>query len=174
MKGIHRMTDIEQPLARPAEAGADYQKTVFVKASSEALFDALTTVSGLTAWWTRVTGSGDAGGELRFFMNAPEPLVIQVEEATRPTSVRWTVTDCTFVTEWVGTRPAFTITAIDDDTCELQFRHHGLTPELDCIEVCTQGWNHFIASLRDYAEVGRGMPHGSSEDKVRRARESRK
>ena len=66
-------------------APADYQATIQVKASPAALFDALTTASGLAAWWNPATGSGEAGGELRFIMNAPEPLVIHVDEATKPT-----------------------------------------------------------------------------------------
>ena len=151
-------------------AGADYQKTVRVKSSPEALFDALTTVSGLAAWWNPCTGRGDAGGELRFFMNSAEPLVIHVDEATRPTSVRWTVTDCPFLPDWVGTRPAFTITAVNGDETELQFRHHGLTAELDCIEICTRSWDHYIAtSLREYVEAGGGSPFGSDADNARRA-----
>jgi uncharacterized protein YndB with AHSA1/START domain len=158
------MTDTEQSSAAPAGASADYQKAIRVMASPGTLFNALTTLSGLAAWWVpRVTGSGEAGGQLRFFMNSPEPLVIHVDQATRPTSVRWTVTDCDFLPEWVGTRPAFTITRVDGDTSELQFRHHGLTPELGCIEMCTRGWDHFLVSLRDYVEFGHGMPMGSSD-----------
>jgi hypothetical protein len=45
------MMDTEQPSAMPAEATADYQKTIRVKAHPETLFDALTTVTGLAAWW---------------------------------------------------------------------------------------------------------------------------
>jgi uncharacterized protein YndB with AHSA1/START domain len=159
----------EHPSAAPAGASADYRKTIRVKASPGELFDALTSVSALAAWWVPATGSGDAGGELRFFMNSPEPLVIHVDEATRPTSVRWTVTECNFVPDWAGTRPVFTITAVDGDASELHFRHHGLTPELDCIEMCTRSWNHYLASLRDYVEVGRGSPLGSTVDKAWRA-----
>jgi uncharacterized protein YndB with AHSA1/START domain len=162
------MTDTEQPSATQAKASADYQKTIRVKAHPEALFDALTSVSGLAAWWTRVTGSGDAGGELKFFFDSPEPCVMHVDQATRPTSVQWTVAACNFLPDWVGTRPTFTITPVDGDASELQFRHHGLTPELDCIEMCTRGWNHFLESLREYVGVGRGMPHGSDADKARR------
>jgi hypothetical protein len=158
------MTDTEQPSVTPAGASADYQKTIRVKATPGALFDALTSVSGLAAWWNPVTGSGDAGGELKFFMNAPEPLVIHVEQATRPTSVQWSVSNCPFLPDWVGTRPTFTITPVDGDASELHFRHHGLTQDLDCIEMCTRSWNHYLASLRDYLEVGRGSPFGSSED----------
>ena len=72
--------------------------------------------------------------------------------------MRWTVTECGFLPDWVGTRPVFTITPVGGDAAELRFRHHGLTQALDCIELCTSGWNHYLASLRDYAEVGRGHP----------------
>lgn len=165
------MTNAEPTAATRAAGSTDYQKTIRVKADAGALFDALTSVSGLTAWWTRAAGSGDAGGELKFFMNSPDPLVIHVDEATRPTSVQWTVTDCPFLPEWVGTRPTFAITP-RDGASELQFRHHGLTPALDCIEMCTDSWNHFVASLRAYVEVGRGMPAGSGKDRAWRERKA--
>jgi hypothetical protein len=64
--------------------------------------------------------------------------------------------------------PTLTITAVDGDASELQFCHHGLTPELDCIEQCTPGWDQYLASLREYVEAGRGSPRGSSADITRR------
>ena len=141
-----------------AEANADYQLSIRVKAAPGQLFDALTSVDGLAGWWVPVTGSGEAGGELRFIMNSPEPLVIRVDEATRPSKVQWTVIECSFLSDWVGTHPVFTITPVKGDASELHFCHRGLTPELDCIEMCANGWNHYLASLRDYVEVGRGTP----------------
>ncbi len=150
----------------------DYQKTLRIHATPDALFDALTTVDGLSAWWTRATGSGDTGGQLKFHMSQPEPCMMRVVAAARPISVQWTVTACDFEPDWVGTRPTFTITAIDDATTELHFRHRGLTEELDCIEMCTRGWDHYLASLRDYVETGTGSPLGSPGDKARRARQA--
>jgi uncharacterized protein YndB with AHSA1/START domain len=151
----------------------DYQTTIRVKASPDAIFDALTTVTGLGAWWNPATGSGEAGGELRFIMNAPEPLVIGVDEATRPTSVRWTVTDCPFLPDWIGTRPTFTITPVGPEASELHFRHHGLSAELECIDMCTRSWNHYMTSLRDYLEGGCGNPFGSLGDNARREAQAR-
>ena len=148
------MTSTERP-----SATTDYQATIRVKASADALFDALTTVTGLAAWWNPATGSGEAGGELRFIMNAPEPLVIHVDEATRPKSVRWTVTDCPFLSDWEGTRPTFTINPVDGGTSELHFRHHGLNEDMECIDMCTRSWNHYMTSLRDYLEAGNGSPY---------------
>jgi uncharacterized protein YndB with AHSA1/START domain len=163
------MTTQQQLSATPA----DYQTTIRVKASPDALFDALTSVTGLAAWWNPATGSGATGGELRFIMNAPEPLVIHVDEATRPTSVRWSVTDCPFLPDWVGTRPTFTISRVDGQTAELHFHHQGLCQELECIDMCTRSWDHYMASLRGYLEVGRGSPYGSPADRARREAEGR-
>jgi uncharacterized protein YndB with AHSA1/START domain len=149
-------------------ATTDYQTTIRVNAPPDAVFDAVTTVTGLGAWWNPATGSGETGSELRFIMNAPEPLVIHVDEATRPTLVRWTVTDCPFLPDWIGTRPTFTITRIDGGTSELHFHHHGLSEELECIEMCTRSWDHYMTSLRDYVESGSGSPRGSAADRARR------
>jgi uncharacterized protein YndB with AHSA1/START domain len=140
-----------------------------VNASPDAVFDALTTVTGLAGWWNPATGSGATGGELRFIMNAPEPLVIHVDEASRPTSVRWTVTECAFLPDWIGTRPTFTVAPVGADSAELHFRHHGLHEELECIDTCTRSWNHYMSSLRDLLEVGSGSPFGSPADAARRA-----
>jgi uncharacterized protein YndB with AHSA1/START domain len=170
MKGAI-VTDTEQSSATPAEASAGYRKTIRVRATPGALFDAITTTAGLAAWWVpRVTGSGSEGGDLEIFMGPPEPLVIHVDEATRPASVQWTVTECSFEPDWVGTRPTFTITAVGNGECELSFRHHGLTSELPCFGICRPSWDHFIAkSLRELVESGHGHPAGSPADLAWRA-----
>ena len=147
----------------------DYQRAMDVAAPPGAAFGALTTTEGLAAWWAPVTGSGLAGGELRFTMNAPGPLVVRVEEAGRPGLVRWVVTACDFLPDWVGTRPVFTVTPGAGGGCRVAFRHHGLTADLECIEMCTQGWNHYLGSLRAYLETGTGHPLGSPADQARRA-----
>lgn len=140
----------------------DYHKTIRLQAPASEVFGALTTPASLSSWWTRATGSGEADRELRFFFSSPtEPCVMRVDRADRPTLVEWTVTECAFLPDWVGTRPTFTITPVEDDGSELHFRHYGLTPELECIEMCTHGWNTYLASLRQYVESGEGSPFGS-------------
>jgi uncharacterized protein YndB with AHSA1/START domain len=141
----------------------DYQKTIRLQASASEVFDALTTLTSLSSWWTRATGSGKAGGELRFFFDSPtDACVLRVDRADRPTLVKWTVTECAFLPDWVGTRPTFTITPVEGDGSELHFRHHGLTPELECIEMCTLGWNSYLAKLGQYAGSGQYAESGQS------------
>jgi uncharacterized protein YndB with AHSA1/START domain len=151
----------------------DYRTTVRIAASADVVFDAVTTTEALTAWWSPVTGSGVTGGELRFPMVADEPpLLVSVDEATRPRTVRWTVRECTFMQDWVGTQPTFTITPLDDGMCELVFEHRGLTDELECKGMCSRSWDHFVGtSLRELAEGGPGAPNRSPRDLARRAAE---
>lgn len=151
----------------------DYRISVRIKAPADVVFDAVTTTESLTAWWSQVTGSGMTDGELQFPMVADHrPLLIHVDEATRPTTVRWTVTECTFMEDWVGTQPTFTITAIDDGSCELIFEHRGLDERLECKEMCSRSWDHFVGtSLRELAEGRIGAPNRSPRDLARRAAE---
>lgn len=151
----------------------DYRTTVRVNAPADVVFDLVTSAEKLTAWWSPATGSGCAGGELRFPMvDGHPPLLIRVEEATRPTTVRWSVTECTFMPDWVGTRPVFTIAPLDDASCELTFEHRGLNDELECKDMCSRSWNHFVGtSLRELAEGGPGAPNRSPRDLARRAAE---
>lgn len=152
----------------------DYLTTVQVHASADVVFDRVTSADSLAAWWSPVTGSGLAGGELRFPMVADQaPLLIRVDEATRPTLVRWTVLECTFMEDWVGTRPTFSITALGEDRCEVTFEHCGLNDELECKDMCSRSWDHFIGtSLRELAEGGVGAPNRSPRDLARRATEA--
>lgn len=148
---------------------ADYTATLPIASPPESVFDALTTVSGLAAWWAPVTGSGAEGGELRFDMNATEgPLVIAVHTAQQPTIVVWDVLACPFLPDWAGSTIAFDLGHSEDGQCDLFFRHHGLTGQLDCYEMCRQSWDHFLPSLRDYAATGTGSPLGSPADNARR------
>ena len=151
----------------------NYCTTIRIDAPAETVFDAITTPEALAAWWSPVTGNGLSGGDLRFPMVAGQPpLLIRVEEASRPTIVRWVVVECTFMEDWQGTEPTFTITPIDPGACELTFEHIGLTGELECKDMCSRSWDHFVrTSLRELAEGGPGAPNRSPRDLARRAAE---
>jgi uncharacterized protein YndB with AHSA1/START domain len=153
----------------------NYRTSIQIDAPAEAVFDSVTTPEALAAWWSPVSGSGLTGGDLCFPMVADQPpLLIHVDKATRPTTVRWTVVECTFMEDWVGTQPTFTITAIDDGACELTFEHLGLNDELECKDMCSRSWDHFVrTSLKELAEGGPGAPNRSPRDLARRAAQGR-
>ena len=141
----------------PAVTG-DYTKQIQFSAPPDQVFDALTTVAGLASWWAPVTGSGAAGGELRFSYGAGQTMVVQVEEADRPSTVVWRVEWCNVLPDWAGTSPTFTVRRSAEGGSELAFRHEGLGPQLECYDQCRAGWDHFLPSLRAYVESGAGTP----------------
>jgi uncharacterized protein YndB with AHSA1/START domain len=152
----------------------DYRSELTLKASADVVFDALTTIEGLANWWTAVTGNGLTGGELTFSFGPSSDAVMRVDAAEPGACVRWTTIAC-HVEDWVGTTVNFELAAISTGDTELRFRHAGLTPRLECYADCQSGWDHFIASLRDYVETGVGHPNQSAEDLARReAREQRR
>ena len=155
-------------IATEATMDQDYEARLTVGAAPEAVFAALTTLDGLADWWTEVTGDGTTGGELRFTFGNDVPLVVRVDTAEPVSLVRWTCLECGFLPDWEGTTITFGLSAGARGGCELAFRHHGLTPRLECFQDCRSGWDHFLPSLRAFVETGSGRPRGSDADAARR------
>ena len=144
---------------------ADFESTRIFTAAPDVVFDALTTPSHISGWWTRVTGSGLEGGELRFVFPNLE-LLARVERAERPTSVEWAVLDCG-MEDWIGTSIIFELAPTATGGTRLEFRHAGLTPQLECFDQCSAGWTFYLPSLVDYVDTGVGRPnsrHSASSD----------
>jgi uncharacterized protein YndB with AHSA1/START domain len=135
----------------------DFRSTKTFGAAADAVFSALTDIDALTAWWTPAGGDAEAGETLRFLMGDQE-VVMQVDEADRPSRVRWSVLVCEPASDWVGTSITFDLEPVGAGT-ELRFHHRGLNPRLDCFDMCQAGWTHFLASLVDYVDRGTGSPN---------------
>ena len=138
---------------------ADFASTLSFAAPPSAVFDALTSLSGLSSWWTQAHGSGQAGGELTF-MFGDDSVVMRVDEAARPSTVRWTVTAISFASmqDWVGTTISFAVSPDDQGGSRLQFQHVGLTPQLECFDTCSSGWRQCLATLVSSVDRGTDQP----------------
>jgi uncharacterized protein YndB with AHSA1/START domain len=134
-----------------------YQQAIQIHAARERVWDAVGTAAGPRNWWTtEVSGSAEAGGELRFgFAGRPEEMVMLVVASRRPTSVTWRCVAHNRDQEWTGTQLSFELTDRGPGRCELTFRHAGLPGD-----VVAAGWRHFLASLAACAEDGTGHPFG--------------
>jgi hypothetical protein len=135
-----------------------YRQNLRVRAGRERVWDAIGTVDGPRHWWTtQVSGSAEAGGELRFgFAGRPEEMIMLVTGSRRPASVTWRCVAHNRDHEWAGTRLSFQLADHGPGTCELTFRHSGLPAE-----AVAEGWRHFLASLAAYTEGGAGHPFGA-------------
>ena len=82
---------------------SDYQAIVNLNAATrDDVFAAIITASAISEWWVPTTGTGTTGGEL-VFRFGDMSASMHVEEAERPSRVRWNVLDCEPVPDWVGT-----------------------------------------------------------------------
>lgn len=132
-------------------AGADYASRTLIEVAPERVYDALTSVRDLAAWYAPVTGSG--AGELRFDVGGDTTMVIRVAEATPGDAVRWQV-ESSPRPEWAGTTIAFTLHRNAAGATVVEFRHHGLRRGLGCYDESVQAWERHLASLREYLESG--------------------
>jgi uncharacterized protein YndB with AHSA1/START domain len=150
----------EAKMSSTSTGELDYAREIPFDAPTEQVFDALTTLDGLAGWWTPiVSGNPIRGGEIRFgFAGLDEEIVMRVDEAKHPSTVIWSCLTHTGHPEWEGTRILFQLEPNGDGAGLLRFRHIGLTTRLSCYETCESGWEHFLASLLDYAEHGTGNP----------------
>lgn len=131
-------------------SSASYTTTLTTHSPADDVYYALTQLEAIADWWcaTSMTGSGQCGGEFHITFGAEEqPTVMRVLTAHQPRVVVWAVEASPLVSEWVGTRPTFTITSTPNG-CLLDFAHHGLTPRLSCFNRCATDWGHFLRRLR--------------------------
>jgi uncharacterized protein YndB with AHSA1/START domain len=141
-----------------------YERQLVLDAAPDRLFTALTTLDGLTGWWASTAeGVTTTGGEFRlYFAGLTETITMRVQ-AAEPSCVVWTCLRHTGLPDWDGTRLFFTWDERADGDTVLQFRHEGLTPELDCFEQCRAGWDHFLSSLATYLAGRGGTPYSAAD-----------
>lgn len=141
-----------------------FETSLIIQATENMIFDSLT--NSLIAWWTEMfEGSAKKNGDIftiRFGSQIYK--TIKVEEVILNQSVTWLVVDALIdmpelenKKEWIGTRIIWTISAGSSGTT-LRLKHIGLTPEIQCYELCKNGWQSFLYSLNKYLTTGVGVP----------------
>ena len=134
----------------------DILHRVGIKSSSlDDTYKALTTRSGLTAWWTNNTqGEEEVGGVLQFRFGAGgfDMKVLELHAAAR---VLWEVVDGP--EEWIGTKVNWELKQEDDYTIIL-FKHQGWREPVEFMHHCSTKWAVFLMSLKSLLETGRGAP----------------
>ena len=134
----------------------DILHKVGIKSSSpHDVYNALTTVVGLSRWWTTETqGTSDAGGVIRFRFGSGgfDMKVLELHPAQR---VLWQVVDGP--EEWIGTRISFDLEQRGDWAIVL-FKHEGWKEPVEFMHHCSTKWAVFLLSLKSLLETGKGAP----------------
>lgn len=134
----------------------DIMHLIKIHASSERVYQAVTTADGLRQWWTRdaaieprVGGAGEFGFNERRFVAK-----ITVEELSPATRVRWKVANAA----WQGNDIEFNMKLDGNDTI-LVFAHRGFPVANDGYASATMRWAFYLLSLKRYLETGTGTPN---------------
>ena len=135
----------------------DILHKVGIRSSSpEEVYKVLTTVEGLSSWWTTATqGRSDVGDVLQFRFGSGgfDMKVAQLEPARH---VLWQVIDGP--SEWIGTTISFELKQHDDWTIVL-FKHADWTEPVEFMHHCSTKWAVFLLSLKSLLETGKGAPY---------------
>ena len=150
-------------------AGGGFATQAVATTPAVEVFRALTTLDGLAGWWMPdVSGDPTAGGEVTFRFDG-EHVTMRVVHAEEPSLVVWQCTESTRFPEWVGNSLWFDVQARDESSCSITFTQVGLLSTCDCYDICSHGWDHYVASLASYASGDGGRPYGSEQWAAQRA-----
>ncbi len=134
----------------------DILHKVGVKSSSlDDAYQALTTIKGLSGWWTSDTrGESRAGGIIQFRFGAGgfDMKVLELDPGRR---VEWLVVDGP--QEWLGTKVIFELRQEAGWTIIL-FKHQGWKEPVEFMHHCSTKWAVFLLSLKSLLETGKGSP----------------
>jgi len=137
--------------------GVDILHKVGIRSSSQnEVYQALTTIDGLSGWWTNDTrGESKVGAVLQFRFGAGgfDMKVLELQPARH---VLWQVVEGP--KEWIGTKVSFDLKQQDDWTIVL-FKHQGWKEPVEFMHHCSTKWGVFLLSLKSLLETGKGAPH---------------
>ena len=135
----------------------DILHKVGIKSSSpNEVYKALTTLEGLSAWWTDNTKgeSNKVGGVIQFRFGAGgfDMKVLELDPARH---LLWQVVDGP--EEWIGTKISFDVRQEADWTIVF-FKHQGWKEPVEFMHHCSTKWGVFLLSLKSRLETGKGRP----------------
>jgi len=123
--------------------------------SPQDVYNALTTIEGLSDWWTKDTkGDTKVGGVLQFRFQAGG-FDMKVLDLKPGVSVLWEVVSGP--DEWIGTKVSWDLKT-DGDYTILLFKQAGWKEPVEFMHHCSTKWGVFLLSLKALVETGKGLP----------------
>ncbi|GAA4276435.1 SRPBCC family protein [Aquimarina mytili] len=130
-----------------------------INASKSKVFEAISSIKGLSNWWTIQTKGNSALGEtIQFdFGNVDGPLM-KVVKLIPNERIVW---ECISSQHgWLGHTFVFSLDDNDGKT-RVRFSHDGWNEQDDFYAICNFSWGRYMESLRQYCQTGKGEAFGS-------------
>jgi uncharacterized protein YndB with AHSA1/START domain len=129
-----------------------------IAAPREKVFEVLTTIDGLAAWWTvQTTGSSSLGDTIQFRFGEMGP-DMKVTEIKPGESISWECTASPY--GWLGHTFHFQLDENEGKT-RVRFSHEGWEQPDDFYAICSFAWGRYMESLRQLCQTGKGEAFGS-------------
>lgn len=130
-----------------------------IDASLQNVFEALSTIEGLSNWWTTQTeGKAEKGGTIQFDFGTYTGPKMKVLEQTTNKQVVW---ECVGSEHgWQGHIFTFSLDENDGKT-RIRFSQSGWEENGDFYGHCNFSWGRYMQSLRQYCQTGKGEAFGS-------------
>jgi uncharacterized protein YndB with AHSA1/START domain len=128
-----------------------------IAAEPHQVYESLTTLDGLSSWWTRdVTGDPTPGGTIEFTFGGPDRTVrVEVISAVPDEQVIWRCVHGP--DEWLDTTMEFELQATETETV-VRFAHAGWREPVEFMGHCTTKWASFLLGLKNGLEAGQATP----------------
>ncbi|NNF01484.1 MAG: SRPBCC domain-containing protein [Bacteroidia bacterium] len=135
-----------------------------IDSSQSKVFDAVTSVEGLTSWWTTETsGSSEVNSFLEFRFGERWYNKMKVVQLKKDEYVEWECIEG--ASDWIGTRISFFLDQNENKT-RVRFAHSLWMDNGDFFAICNFTWGRYLQSLRNYCQTGEGAPFGSPQFKI--------
>jgi uncharacterized protein YndB with AHSA1/START domain len=132
------------------------QHTFHIDASFKEVFSALTTIDGLSGWWTSTTsGNSEDGGTIFFKFSGFATFEMKVVQIQENMLVVWK--SISGNPDWEGTHIAFKLSE-NEDKVMVQFTHGTFSDDYAAMGNINFSWGRYLSSLRDFCEKGKGDP----------------
>lgn len=139
----------------------DIVHKIGIKAPLSQVYAALSSVAGVSGWWTRETSGDDKlNGTINVLFRSPEGeekgrMGFELTKLVPNEQVVWRFSSGP--EEWVGTDVTFELIRRGDYTVVL-FGHRNWRQASEFTAHCSMKWATFLLSLRQLAETGTGQP----------------
>jgi uncharacterized protein YndB with AHSA1/START domain len=130
--------------------------TFHIDAPFETVYKNLTTINGLSGWWTNFTsGSAERDGEIVFAFGEMAKMTFKVLTTEPNKKVVWQNTEG--MPTWIDSKITFNLSE-NDNKVKVDFIHDGFEDPKDFIAHINFSWGRFMISFRDLCEKGEGQP----------------
>lgn len=134
----------------------DIRHLLRINASTEKVYNAITTQEGLSGWWCPDTMAKPEEDSVARFTFGPEYFKeMKITELKPAKRVKWFCLAA--YEEWIGTTITFELQSSGKSTT-LAFQHDNWKKYTEEFAACSYHWAMFLRSLRLLCETGKGQP----------------